>query len=33
MLPPYVIQEREVDRAVRSLDKIFRKASRTYKKA
>jgi acetylornithine/N-succinyldiaminopimelate aminotransferase len=32
MLPPYVIQEREVDRAARSLDKMFRKASRTYKK-
>jgi len=29
MLPPYVITEREVDRAVRGLRNIFRKAAKT----
>ncbi|HUQ94620.1 MAG TPA: aminotransferase class III-fold pyridoxal phosphate-dependent enzyme, partial [Bryobacteraceae bacterium] len=29
MLPPYVITEREVDRAIRGLKNVFRKASKT----
>ena len=33
MRPPYIITEREVDRAIRGLSKIFRKASRTYTKS
>lgn len=32
MLPPYIITEREVDRAIRGLRNIFRKAARTYSK-
>lgn len=33
MLPPYIITEREVDRAVRGLTKVFRKAQRTNAKS
>lgn len=32
MLPPYIISEREVDRAIRGLRNVFKKASRTYTK-
>ncbi|MBL8213429.1 MAG: aspartate aminotransferase family protein [Bryobacterales bacterium] len=31
MLPPYIITEREVDRAVRGLRNVFRKAAKSYK--
>jgi predicted acetylornithine/succinylornithine family transaminase len=33
MLPPYIITEREVDRAVRGLRNVFRRAARNYKSA
>jgi len=31
LLPPYIIQEREVDRAIRGLRNVFRKAARNHK--
>lgn len=33
MLPPYIITEREVDRAVRGLRNVFRRAARNHKSA
>ncbi len=30
MLPPYIITEREVDRAIRGIRNVFKKAARTY---
>ena len=32
MLPPYIITEREVDRAIRGLRNVFRKAGKNHAK-